>query len=198
MRRGEVRSWMGWAILALAVAATARAQEAPPTGPGDKAAPLQLNHGFAAEPAAHGNGHTSFEHEAEHESGGLFLRGSYLFLQPRRRALDFAIADPNTDARPQGSVESLPWHSGSGLRAGGGYFFGHSQWEVRAYYTYFHTNASRALTKPAGGTLYATLTHPGFVDAVDTAAGNTGLNYNLVDVELNRRIKLNESANVTL
>jgi hypothetical protein len=127
------------------------------------------------------------------EGGVWFARGEYLLMEPRRRALDFAIVDPNTDGNPQGRIESLDWEYSSGFRVGGGYRLQPDGLEVGAYYTYLYSHTNRGLEAPAGGTLYATLTHPGFVDAVNTAAASASLNYHLVDLELGRRWVLGES-----
>jgi hypothetical protein len=134
---------------------------------------------------------------ADTPPGCFFIRGEYLLMQPRRRAQDFAIVDPNTDGKPQGAIESLFWDAASGVRGGGGYRLGDG-WEIGAYYTYLHSHDQRALTAPDGGTLYATLTHPGFVDAVDTAVGDTSLNYQILDVEFARLFSVADSCEVRL
>lgn len=126
-------------------------------------------------------------------AGNIFFEADYLYLQPRRRALDFAIVDPTTSGTPRGSIESLNWESNSGYRIGGGLRSPLSGWEIGAYYTYFHSKNDRTLSKPPGGTLYATLTHPGFVDSVDSAVGSANLNYSVFDVDIGRRIVVSDT-----
>lgn len=128
----------------------------------------------------------------------MFADVEYLLWQPRRRALDYAISSPTTSGAAVGSVESLNWQAASGFRLGGGAALPNNGWGFSAYYTYLHTTDNRFLTKPDGGTLYATLTHPGFVDAVDTAAGATNLNYNVLDVEVGRPFVDNDTFRLRL
>lgn len=117
--------------------------------------------------------------------GGLFVRGEYLYLKPRRRSQDFAIIDPiNQGAEvPEGSVESLEWDRRSAYRVGAGYATP-SGWDLGVNYTYFHTNDSRSLVAPEGGTLLATMTRPGIVDEVNAATASSSLDYDVVDIEL--------------
>jgi len=128
----------------------------------------------------------------DEEEGHFFARAEYLLLQPRRRALDFAIVDPNRNGLAEGNVQSVDWDTNSGVRAGGGYRLGDHGWEAGAYYTYFYSSASNTVAAPPGGTLYATLTHPGFVDAVDEATGQSRLKYQLLDVEIGKHIEAGE------
>jgi hypothetical protein len=202
MNKGMLQTWGTLAVLTFAGWRSAGAQESlPPAGtPAPVAAasaaaptpPAPLV--FPGEPCA-----PPMEKMCGCWQGGLFfVRGQYLFLQPRRRASDFAIVDPNTDGKPQGPIESVFWDASSGLRVGGGYQILSSGWEIAAWYTYLHSHNDRALFAPAGGVLYATRTHPGFVDAVDTALGSSNLNYNVVDVEIGRRIEINDSFDLWL
>jgi hypothetical protein len=138
------------------------------------------------------------EHECECEEGKWFFSADYLLMQPRRRALDFAISDPNRDGRPQGIVESVFPDADSGVRVGGGYKVGEHGWELGTYYTYFYSAAQRTVTAPPGGTLYATLTHPGFVDAVDTAVGKTSFKYQIFDAEFGKHLEAGEDCAIYL
>lgn len=131
------------------------------------------------------------------ESGRFFFQADYLLMQPRRRALDFAISDPNRNGLAEGNVESVQWESDSGVRAGGGYRLG-SGWEVGTYYTYFYSATQRTVNAPANGTLYATLTHPGFVDAVDSATGTSSFKYQLFDLEFGRHVDVSDNTSVYL
>ena len=124
--------------------------------------------------------------------GGFFIDAEYLLLRPRRRSFDFAITDPSTKDAPIGNIESLEWRTRSGVRVGGGYAFPGDSWEVGAYYTYLHSDADAFVAKPSGGTLFATLTHPGTIEQVDTALATSGINFNVVDVEIARRFSCAE------
>jgi hypothetical protein len=126
------------------------------------------------------------------QPGCFFMDAEYLLLRPRRRAFDFAITDPSSKDAPIGSIESLEWRTRSGVRVGGGYAFPGDGWEAGAYYTYLHSDASAFVAKPSGGTLFATLTHPGTIEQVDTALATSGINFNVVDVELARRFNTSE------
>jgi hypothetical protein len=124
--------------------------------------------------------------------GGFFVDAEYLLLRPRRRAFDFAITDPSTKDAPIGCIESLEWRTRSGVRVGGGYAFPGDGWEIGAYYTYLHSDADAFAARPTGGTLFATLTHPGTIEQVDTALAESGINFNVVDVEIARRFNCAE------
>src|SRR5205807_10412059 len=54
------------------------------------------------------------------------------------------------------------------------------------YYGYLHDATRGGVVAPDGGILFATLTHPGTVDAVSSAFAETSFNYNVFDVELAR------------
>jgi hypothetical protein len=125
--------------------------------------------------------------------GGIFVSGEYLLMKARRRAMDFALLDPHNDGTPQGEIESLEWDMRSGLRLGAVYRVPGDGWEIGSTYTYFHSTANAALGKPDGGTLFATLTHPGSIEEVDSAAASSSLNYNVLDAEIGRRFSLGES-----
>jgi hypothetical protein len=93
-----------------------------------------------------------------------------------------------------GSVEALNWHRESGLRGGSGYRLGEG-WEIGTYFTYLHSNADQSLIQPtAAGAIFPTLTHPGFIDQVTSATATSSLNYHVIDVELARRLEINESS----
>jgi hypothetical protein len=123
----------------------------------------------------------------------FFASGEYLLLQPRRRALDFAISSATNDGTPQGSVQSLGFQSNSGIRVGGGVVLPNCGWEFGGYYTYFHSADRNAFGAPPGGALYATLTHPGFVSQVDTAAAGANLDYQIFDLEAVHPYKLSDN-----
>jgi hypothetical protein len=117
---------------------------------------------------------------------GFFFDLNYLLLHPRRDYMDYAIVSPNSSGVPTGDILSRDWTWRSGLREGLGYRLPGGKWGVGLYYTYLHDNASASIAAPAGGVLFATLTHPGTVSQVETASADTSLNYNLFDLEVGR------------
>jgi hypothetical protein len=135
---------------------------------------------------------------ADAGSGSFFADAEYLLMQPRRRDLDFVLVSPNGAGTPQGDIGSADWHTESGVRIGTGYLFPGEGWEIGAYYTYFHSHGSLAVSAPAGGALYPTLTYPGLIDQVNSAVGTSSLNYQLVDLEVGRSISVTPSFGVCL
>ncbi len=147
----------------------------PPPGPvgiTDESPPDAAN---GESPAANGSG----------LGRGLYLDAEYLFLRPLIQPRNFAIIDPTSANVPQGSIAelTLPWRSA--LRVGIGYECG-SGWGGGFHYTYLHSAAYDALAAPPGGVLFATLTHPGTVEQVQTAVASASLNYNVFDVDFGR------------
>ncbi|MBY0526749.1 MAG: hypothetical protein K2R98_25380 [Gemmataceae bacterium] len=222
MRSGTFGRCLGAAIVALVAIGVAWSQESlPPGAAKDSFVPNRF--AIAAEkPAAekpagekpngekpNGEKHDAEKHESaeehehehheheQHEDPKIFVSGEYLLLQPRRRSLDFAIIDPNRDGKPSGNIASVPWGSDSGFRIGAGYRAGEG-WEIAAYYTYLFASNSEFVSAAPGGTLYATLTHPGFVDAIDTANAGSTLRYQVVDVEIGKNVECGESLKLWL
>ena len=124
-------------------------------------------------------------------AGSIFFDAEYLLLRPRRRALDYAIAGPNSQDAPLGTIQSLDWRTRSGFRVGGGYECGDG-WEAGAYYFNLHSNASGTQVRPAGGMLFATLTHPGTIEQVDTATATSGVNFDVIDLEIGKSFTMGE------
>jgi hypothetical protein len=128
-------------------------------------------------------------------AGGTFLEGEYLYLKPRRDALDFAVVAPSA-ATLGGVVESLDWRRESALRAGGGYRFGEG-WEFGTYFTYLHSNADESVVPPSGaGVILPTLTHPGLIDQVGSAVATSSINYHVIDMELARCFDINDASTI--
>jgi hypothetical protein len=171
-----------------------------PTKPDSKA--LLTDTAPAAEmprlPSAAAAWPTPMDNHAGRCVGEVFFDAEYLLLQPRRRAFDYAIVAPTNNGTPVGAVQSLQWDTDSGVRVGGGYRLPGDGWEIGAYYTYFHSNVSQSVTAPAGGTLFTTLTHPGSIEMANTATADSGLNYNVVDIEVGRRFLIGDSCSVRL
>ncbi len=118
--------------------------------------------------------------------GGFFADVEFLYLKPSRQGLDFAIVSPDHNPDPEGSIQSDPWHSRAAFRVGAGYRLPEDNWEVGVFYTYLHNDQTGALTAPAGGQLFATQTHPGTVEFVNSANADASLSYNVYDLEIGR------------
>lgn len=130
--------------------------------------------------------------------GGPFVDGEYLLMKPTRRETDFVIIDPTRDGTAQGPIESVNWDTGNGFRVGGGYRLPGAGWEVGTYYTYLHSNGTASATAPTDGTLFATMTHPGGIEQVDTADAGTTFNYQILDLEIGRRFEIGDSFSLRL
>jgi hypothetical protein len=206
MTAGKWRNQAGWAgLLVLGLVWPAAAQEqvapggagAPPPAPPEKEkktlVSVLANMSWNPEESCPTQ---PLEFHCEASPCSVFLEGDYLYLKPRRDALDFAVLSPST-ATVGGSVESLDWRRQSGLRAGGGFRFCEG-WEYGTYFTYLHSSADQSLVQPAGGAIFPTLTHPGFIDQVTSAIGTSSLNYHVIDTELARRLDMNESSSVKI
>jgi hypothetical protein len=113
----------------------------------------------------------------------------YLHWKPRRRGLDFAIADPNTDNNVQGPIESLELESRSGLRLGLSYLLG-SGWDTGFRYTFFESEDARVLAEPAGGQLWITQANPAsFNNHADAVTAEADLDFDLYDWEVGYWLK---------
>ncbi|MBL8798319.1 MAG: hypothetical protein JNM56_30775, partial [Planctomycetia bacterium] len=117
----------------------------------DKPAPAAEKHAPAAEhqekPHVLHEAEAHAEHEEE-EHSAFIVRGAYLLMQPRRRAMDFAIVSGTTNGRPIGNLVEAPWESTSGLRAGLAYRLPSDGWEIGVEYTYLFTDSTRSVTAP--------------------------------------------------
>jgi hypothetical protein len=134
--------------------------------------------------------------ESPPADGGLFGSAEYLLLRPRRAAFDFAISDATRDLVPNGKLESLNYELRSGVRAGLGYQFSGTRWDSAFEYTYFRSSADRTIAAPAGGTLYATLTRAGLNDEAAVAAATAGIEYNVFDAVMGRRVCLDDTTSL--
>ena len=136
MRTGSLwmRAGLGMALLLSINAARAQGPEplAPPAGGRQMVVPppSSFSQYPVDQPMAHEEHGEHEEHHAEcgecnHEEGrGLFLLADFLYVRPRRRALDFAIHDPVLDNVVNGKVESLDWDTTGAYRLGAGYRLG--------------------------------------------------------------------------
>jgi len=193
------------AVLVLWTAMPALAQHGAPAGGAEKhSAPAAggEKHGHAAEghesaPAVHD--HAEESHAEHGEEAGFIVRGTYLLMQPRRRAMDFAIVSSSGSGRAIGNLIEVPWESTSGFRAGLGYRLPENGWEITLDYTYLFTDSTRSVSAPAGGTVFATLTQPTINNSeVDTAASSNLLLYNVLDLMVGRRFSVGETTSLWL
>jgi hypothetical protein len=156
-----------------------------------------LDGGVHAPPDAH----PPDDHAEEAEHGllsGAFFTGEYLLLHPRRNALDFAVVSPDPNLTPGGTIQSLDWHTSSGFRVGAGYQLPGEPWQLGITYTYLHSHDDRTVSAPSGGEAFATLTRGGGVDEVQTAAGSTNFDFNVIDLLAARPIDVCPTLNVRL
>jgi hypothetical protein len=158
-------------------------------------------------PAAPDSGPTLFSTHCDHAfdsddgatcgpANRFFFEADYLLLRPIRRDMDYAITSPSGAGVPIGTINSVEWSTESGVRLGGGWLLPEDCWDLASFYTYFHSNANSGARAPAGGTLFATMTHPGGIDQVDSALATSSLNYNVLDVELGRSLAIGSSTSV--
>jgi hypothetical protein len=145
--------------------------------------------------------HPSDDHHEEAEAGplsGAFFTGEYLLLHARRNALDYAVVSPDANLTPGGSIQSLDWHTNSGFRVGAGYQLPDQPWQLGVVYTYFHSHDDRTVSAPPGGAAFATLSRGGGVDDIQTAAGSTNLDFNVIDLLAARPVTIGPALNVRL
>jgi Legionella pneumophila major outer membrane protein precursor len=145
---------------------------------------------------AHAEGGHGDEHH--HEGSGIYGRAEYLLLRPRRGASDFAIRDPRNDLVPAGAVESMNYELRSGLRAGMGYRFKDSPYAAGFTYTFLRSSSDRSARADAGGVLYPSITRPGVLDQVGFAEVRSSLEYNVFDLEISRRIHIDDRMKLLL
>lgn len=201
MRTGKERKVAGLAMmLCLGLANLGSAQEKPVAAKAEPLPPLPPTQGpdftISPSPFAPAAGAPPVDlpsapsGDLEGGPGGFFLGAEYLLMKPRRDALDFAIRAPNSQGYPNGTIEFLDWDLRSGARAEVGYRLpGATCWEATTAFTYLNSGASQVVTAPPGGTVFATLTHPGGIEQVATAVGTSHLIYKVLDADLGRRFE---------
>ncbi|MCE9530425.1 MAG: hypothetical protein K8T89_04735 [Planctomycetes bacterium] len=138
------------------------------------------------------------EHAEAHHEGGFYGAAEYLLLRPRQRTLDYALIDAVNDITPRGDLQSVRYDTRSGLRAGLGYRFAESGWDVGFFYTYLHSRGNEFARAPAGGLLYPTLTRPGLTDSALTAIARSRLDYNIYDFEFGKTMNVDEWTQIRL
>jgi hypothetical protein len=119
----------------------------------------------------------------------------YLLVRPRRSDLDYAVVDPRNNLVPEGSAAGLEWQTNSGLRVGFTWRPNGGLNDISFTYTYVYSNDDGGVTRPVGGVVYPLLTRPGLIDEVQTATAFSSLNYNVFDIDVGRRIIIDECFN---
>lgn len=127
----------------------------------------------------------------------ITVRSEFLYLRPRRRALDFAISQPNGSALSvAGNVESLAFEREAGFRVGINRHLSYSRWELLANYFYLHSTDQRTvnLGPAVGARLLATLFHPdsAFADA-NSAVANASVDLDVLDLQLATSVVVTDS-----
>jgi hypothetical protein len=123
----------------------------------------------------------------------ILASAEYILFRARRRANDYAIADPNNNLTPEGVIRNVPYETDSGFRGTLGYRPGGSPWEFLFTYTYFRNGNDRETVAPPGGLLYPTLTRPGIVDDAQFAVGSASLTLSVYDLESMRHFTIDEA-----
>jgi hypothetical protein len=146
---------------------------------------------------------THCDHVFDSDDGGtcaprnrFYVEADYLLLRPIRRDMDYAITSPSGAGAPIGTINSVELSTESGVRIGAGWLLPEECLDLACFYTYFHSNATSGARAPAGGTLFATMTHAGGIDQVETALATASLNYNVLDVELGRALTIGSNTSL--
>lgn len=147
-------------------------------------------------PGGHGvqeSSETAFQFiEVEHLTNGISPRIDYLLWRARRRALDFAIVDPNDNGVPEGPVGSNFYATDSGVRFGFAFALPGPEWELAAYYTYFHAHGNQTFTAPPAGVIHATLLSPVGPRQVTGAFSQANVDLDVVDIQFGPRLTVGE------
>lgn len=156
-------------------------------------------HGEGHGEAGHGHsGSHAGGHDEHHSDPGFYGTAEYLLLRPRRGAFDYAIVDPTKDLVPNGSLQTLNYELRSGVRAGIGYRFKDTAWSAGFTYTFLRSGSDNSNTADVNGLIYPTLTRPGLIDNVGTAEASASLEYNVFDIEVSRRVHVDDRLDLRL
>lgn len=143
----------------------------------------------------HHHGHEAGIHfeEIEHPGNGISPRLDYLIWKARRRALDFAILDPNrTNNVPEGPIASVFYDTDNGVRAGFTFSLPNPEWEAAAYYTYFHAHGNQTFTALDRGVIYPTVLSPIGPREVTGAFAQANVDLDIVDLQIGPRLAVGE------
>lgn len=126
--------------------------------------------------------------EEGHEEHALKFTffAEYLLLKPRRAAHDIVVSSPNFNLIPGGPVGYMDWETRSAYRLGTSVALGQTGLMANLTYTYLHSNDDVIFGAPQGGTLYATTTRGLGIDDVNSALGQSNLNYNVFDLDVSK------------
>ncbi len=117
---------------------------------------------------------------------GWLVSVDYLNWDVRQRGTDFAITTVGSeDVGPgpgPGAVHNLGLDRNSGVRTRLGYRTS-AAWELVLGYTYYETSGADSAVEPAGGTLWATRSHPAWYEEATTADASGEFTYNVFDLE---------------
>lgn len=131
--------------------------------------------------------------EVEHPRNGISPRIDYLLWRARRRGLDFAMVDPNDNGLPEGPVLSTFYDTDSGVRFGFAFALPGPEWELAAYYTYFHAHGNQTFLAPPEGVIHATLLAPVGPRQVSGAFAQANVDLDLVDLQFGPRLAVGET-----
>ncbi|MCS6975663.1 MAG: Lpg1974 family pore-forming outer membrane protein [Gemmatales bacterium] len=157
------------------------------------AAPLWPSYPWVEEQAAGQHDKSAIRFiEVEHLTNGISPRIDYLLWRARRRGLDFAIVDPNDNGLPEGPVLSTFYDTDSGVRFGFAFTLPGPQWELSAYYTYFHAHGNQTFLAPANGVIYPTVLSPVGPRQVTGAFAQANVDLDVVDLQFGPRLTVGE------
>lgn len=124
--------------------------------------------------------------------GGWYAFGEVLLMKPRRAATDYGILDGANDIVPRGKADSVLYDFSPAFRVGVGYGMD-GGWSLGLTYTNLRNSDQRSLLASPTGVIYPTLTRPGLVDTVSSANADIHLEYDVFDVEMRRKVMIDES-----
>ena len=131
-----------------------------------------------------------------------FVRAEHLFLKPRRQLLEYAILDTDTLVNDNGWLpgqpQNLDFERHAGMRLNLGRLVSNDGWLLQFTYTYLHSDDLDQVAATADGELHPTLTHPagtnaGSSELAGTASSFAKLDYDVLDFELARQLRVGES-----
>lgn len=117
----------------------------------------------------------------------------YLNWRLEQRGSDYAMStDLAANTIGNGDVQHLrmPWDAGARARLA---YRCESGWQIAAGYTYFSTEGSDSVAAPAGGNLWATLSHPNDNEEALTASAFGEFDLNMFDLEMRYPIIHNDA-----
>ncbi len=129
---------------------------------------------------------------------GLYFTGDFLYVQPQREGLEYAVLSRDSNGAVVSSVEYLSWSGTPGFRAGGGYQLPDPSLALAASFTYLHARTQRTVNATDGSVLLGTLANNPAVQGATSADGDAGLDYAVVDLDARKLIKVGDDLGMTL